>query len=259
MIPIRWQSTELPNFETHPLTPGLFLASATYTVIVPAKTSSAVPTAGMPLPTGAIAGIVIGAVACVVLIVVAALLIMRKKRRRTFVEAQRATAPGTSGMPWNGPELGGHGILRASSAEATPGTAIHEATSGQPNALHAAPTYPELPGGRHQASSQTTRLAASPRLLAATAPPSGQQSWHAPSSSGAQGRMAELAATTVTSDDDYYDGDGDELARLRRRRERIAERRQRLVELQRLDEEENLLHRRIHELEGEAVRNEADY
>ena len=89
MIPIRWAAVDLTKLETHPLTPGLFMATVSATAAASSAPSAALPT-GSPGPSsgstglsgGVIAGIAVGAVTVVILVLGAVFLRLRRRQQR---------------------------------------------------------------------------------------------------------------------------------------------------------------------------------
>lgn len=121
MIPIRWAQSDLSTLETHPLTPGLFMATA----ISSSSTGATLPTGSLntsttskktrkrkALSNAAIAGIAIGAIAVTILLI--GLLVFLIRKRRAQAKAQSA---GNDGDSCTGLDADSNGLAKAKVAE----------------------------------------------------------------------------------------------------------------------------------------------
>ncbi|KAK0728427.1 hypothetical protein B0T26DRAFT_748650 [Lasiosphaeria miniovina] len=312
---IRWRAQDLSVFETHPLSPGVYLvngipestsvstptsssSATTGPITSPSKSSSsssssstAIQTDTLPPPsspssssslsTGAIAGIAVGAIGGVALIAAAAVFVWLRKRRA----AAQGTHPAVPELhdPKAVPELDappqGGGLKELA--------AVKDPLDPQELALTAAAA--ELPTERHDQSTPA-------ELSAATTSPATRAAYHlstpsdSPGHGSGQGNdpwtpspvastsspntATTATATTTTAyiptpppwapeteplpgpppalvsdgGSGFEAAHDDELAELRARKAEIDAKRQRLLQLQQLDDEEQGLQRRMREL-----------
>ena len=109
-IEVRWHATDLPEFQTHPMQPGL-------TINVNAGTSSTTACSGQPtapptdqlapnLSPGAIAGIIVGTLLLVAVFIVAAMFVRRRMRDTSDSPRVPPQVPSMSNPP-DVPQLGG--------------------------------------------------------------------------------------------------------------------------------------------------------
>jgi len=269
LVGIRWASSDLSRLQTHPLTPGLVLAgvtsnsgssgsstsSSTSISTTHATTPIPIPKPSSGLSGGTIAGAVVGAVVGIlILAVVFVLLFIRRRRRRRTEDASPAVNLGTDGNAK--PEL--HGDSKAP----TNSTAVELNTD-----IEAQPPV-ELPADSSPISVAHSRGVATHISLlqplssfvdrddspAAQRPPEAVPA--SPQSTIPAGVASNPAVPPTSTSEQAGTTNKSpatnqaevELAQLRRKQAEIAERRERLLQLEQLAEEERRIQQRIDQL-----------
>ena len=285
MIPIRWAQSDLSTLETHPLTPGLFMATVTSSsrtrmALPTGSSSSSSTTDEMPrektLSNAAIAGIAIGAIAGAILLI--GLLVVLIRKRRAQAKAQSAGSDGDSPV---GPEGDGNSGAKAmvteldTSREAPPTAELphfhqtaHEIDSERKLQYEAQempvdqPPHPRQVVVAPSAQTESTTVVPNNQSQAPlSSPAAGSPEAHAVSRLGPEHYTQDKEVVEVpfnaVAHGDYGQhsstaaaGAGrDELAMLLQRQSQIEAQKQRLIQLQQLDEEEEMVRRRIAELQ----------
>ncbi|KAL0261421.1 hypothetical protein SLS55_002851 [Diplodia seriata] len=301
-IQVRWRADDMPNLQTHPLTPGASpspLPGATSTNTSSAATSTA-NSGGGGMSTSSKVGIGLGVPLSILAIAGLAsffffYLLRRRRRRRqqpnlhhddpgnhdlpevhyTSLPHNKGGAPGSNSWqdanakPSNGvpPSLSGGGRdSRSGSAVWSEDAATTMVVPASGRASTLASSVRQQPLGDGGTSATTTFAPFRMGLFGEGAGSGGSEagdvvhrggggsSEHGGSvGGGGAGAKKDTIGSSPSSTSLHGGDDTDEIVRLRREARRLRERRQRLTEMQQLDEEEERVTGRLRELEERGV------